>query len=131
MEEDNLAPRVLTVGRLYEEEIPAAPLVAPLSREDLQEMEHEVQLAPLLPHEEMESMGLILPGEADPVLDEPAISTDMRETARQVPLDFFSAHKGGLLGPGDEVDLSKDGRKAEEKKKSSRRSSGAKKKAVS
>ncbi|MEN6611429.1 MAG: hypothetical protein ABFC24_11350 [Methanoregulaceae archaeon] len=121
MDEDDPAPRVLKVGRLYEEEIPAAPLPVPLSREDLDEMEHEVRLSPLRPHEEPESVTSVLPGHADPFLDGPGITTDMRESGRHIPLDFFTAHKQGLLGPGEEVDLSKEGRWVDNRTKTGRR----------
>jgi len=45
----------------------------------------------------------------------------MKETGRQVPLDFFAARKTGLIGPGEEVDLSKDGLRVDDRKKAGHR----------
>lgn len=107
MEDDDPFPRPFTVSRLFAEERPGeAADLGPATAEELRELARPVRMPRLTAREEENPPAVRLEATPDPALDDPAITEQTKRADDVVSQKFLHDHKGRLLRPWDEVELS-------------------------
>jgi hypothetical protein len=109
VEREDLPAQVLKVNRLFEEEKNVVRTLHDTpTPEEVEEQARPVLMPPLREDELPIPSDIPLNAQPDEALDDPAITDAMKSSDDYISKAFLKLHKGKLLRPWDDIDLSEN-----------------------